>query len=107
MNKKELKDLIKKKESQSLEFKRNLENIGKSICSFANSNNGIILVGIDDKGSIIGTKKKFEREIANIAHTCKPSIYPEIKEVKVDDKIALTVKVKKSGSLHSYKNIAR
>lgn len=106
MNKTKIKNLIKKGESQSLEFKLNLENTGKSICSFANTNNGIILVGVDDKRNIIGTKKKFEREIANIAHTCKPSIYPEIKEAKINNKIILIIKVKKSSNLHSYKNIA-
>lgn len=104
--KKKIKNLIKKGENQKTEFKINLENIGKDICSFANTRDGIILVGINDKGKIIGTKKRFERELAHIAHTCKPSIYPEIKEIRINNKTILAVRIKKSDSLHSYKNIA-
>src|SRR3989344_7867352 len=100
--KKKIKDLIKKGESQDLEFKLNSENIGKDICAFANTNDGIILVGIDDKkGGIEGIEniKKMEEEIANISHSCDPPI--RIKINKEDS--MLIVNVKKSAKIHSFK----
>ena len=107
MNEKELKILIKKGESQELEFKQKpSEDIGNSICSFANTNNGIVLVGVSDKGEITGCSEKHEQQIANIAHTCKPSIYPKIEEAEIGNKLVFAVRVKKSGALHSCKNIA-
>jgi len=107
MNEEELKILIEKRESQELEFKQKpSESIGNSICSFANTNNGIVLVGVSDKGEITGCNKKHEQQIANIAHTCKPSIYPKIEKIKIDNKLVFVVKVKKSDSTYSCKNIA-
>jgi predicted HTH transcriptional regulator len=48
MNKKEL---IKAKESENLEFKLKVdEDLGKTICAFANTEGGILLLGIDDRG---------------------------------------------------------
>ena len=107
MDEKELKQLIEKGESQELEFKQKpSEDIGNSICSFANTNNGIVLVGVSDKGEITGCSEKHEQQIANITHTCKPSIYPKIEEAEIGNKLVFAVKVKKSGALHSCKNIA-
>ncbi len=106
MKQKELKNLIKKGESQKIELKSNLNSVGKTICSFANTNDGIILVGVGDDGEILGIDRKHEREIANLAHSCKPSVYPEVTLVNVGDKDMFVVKVKKSNNLHSFKNIA-
>jgi ATP-dependent DNA helicase RecG len=44
-----IKNLIGNKESQILEFKSKVsDSIGKDICAFANTNDGIILVGVSD-----------------------------------------------------------
>jgi len=102
-----LDDLIKQTEGQNLEFKRRpSEELGKSICSFANTNDGIILVGISDNKQILGVEEKDEQKIASIAHTCKPSIYPRIERIKTGEKTVFVVKVKNTGLIHSYKNIA-
>ena len=107
MNKKELLKLIEKGESQKVEFKSKAnEGFGKSICSFANTNDGIVLVGVGDDKKIEGVHKKHEREIANIVHSCKPSVYPKVESVEVEGKNIFVVKVKRSDSLHSFKNIA-
>ncbi|MEA2053793.1 MAG: putative DNA binding domain-containing protein [Candidatus Thermoplasmatota archaeon] len=55
-----IKNLIKSKESQILEFKSKVsdkDNIGKDICAFANTNDGTILVGISDRGELFGVVK--------------------------------------------------
>ena len=46
-------ELIEKGEGQYIEFKRNTKNIGKDIAAFANTNDGTVLVGVDDSGSIL------------------------------------------------------
>jgi hypothetical protein len=65
-----IKNLIKSKESQILEFKSKVsdkDNIGKDICAFANTNNGTILVGITDKGKVIGVGKEDEEKVGNLS----------------------------------------
>ena len=103
MDQKQLKELIKKGESQELDFKRTPENIGKDICGFANTNDGIILVGVSDKGDVIGTTDKKEEDVANTVYSLDKPVYPEIEKVKVDNKLVLVVKVRKSFELHTYK----
>lgn len=99
--------LVGKGESQKVELKSKIDDgLGKSICSFANTNDGTIFVGVGDDGKIIGIDNKHEREIANIAHTCKPSIFPELEAIETEGRNIFLVKIKKSGSLHSFKNIA-
>jgi predicted HTH transcriptional regulator len=107
MDKKYIENLIEKGEGQDLELKSKFTNdIGKVICAFANTNDGIILIGVDNNGCIVGAKEKNEQTIANIAHTCKPSIYPKVERVEVNDKTVFVTEVKKSGQIHSFKNIA-
>ena len=107
VNKKDIKKLIAKGEGQRIEFKSKIDDsLGKSICSFANTNDGVVLVGLSDDGKIVGINKKHERDMANIAHTCKPSVYPEIEIVEIEYENIFVVKIKKSDSLHSFKNIA-
>ncbi|MCK5509962.1 putative DNA binding domain-containing protein [Candidatus Parcubacteria bacterium] len=107
MNENKIKNLIKEGESQKVEFKSKInDGLGKSICSFANTNNGVVLVGVGDNGKIIGVPKKYERDIANIAHSCKPSTYPEVISAEIEGENIFIVQVKKSDNLHSFKNIA-
>ncbi len=109
MTKEKILKLIKKGETQRVEFKLiPSKEIGNSICAFANTNDGVILVGVTDKGEIAGCKtaKKIEQQIANMSHSCKPSIYPEMEKVEIDKRIVFVVHVRKTGSTHSYKNIS-
>lgn len=53
MENKKIKKIIKKGESQKVEFKSKInDGLGKSVCSFANTNDGIILAGVSDGGKI-------------------------------------------------------
>jgi predicted HTH transcriptional regulator len=59
MKNKELLELIKKDESQNLEFKQEaVKELGKTVCAFANTDGGVILSGVDDKGEIKNCEKK-------------------------------------------------
>ncbi|MBU4369920.1 putative DNA binding domain-containing protein [Patescibacteria group bacterium] len=107
MNKNKIEKLIKGGENQKMEFKSKIsDGLGDSICSFANTNNGTILLGIGDNGKIIGIDKKYEEKIANIAHTCKPSVYPDVENIEIENKNIFVIEIKKSDSLHSFGNIA-
>jgi len=63
-------------------------------------------VGVSDDGKIVGIDKKHQREIANIAHTCKPSVYPRIETLEIKGNNIFIIEVKKSDSLHSFENVA-
>lgn len=108
MTEKELLSLIKQGESQSLEFTaKPTSEMGKSIVAFANTNDGLVVVGISDDKKLKGCSDKDEQSIANTAHDCKPSIYPEIEKVEAEGKIIFVVKVMKTGSGvdYAYKNV--
>ena len=50
-----IKNLIKRGESNQLEFKQTVhkESIAKTLCSFLNANGGIVLIGLQDNGKLI------------------------------------------------------
>jgi ATP-dependent DNA helicase RecG len=99
MTQKELLALISQGESQAIEFKaRPNPEIGRSIVAFANTNDGNVIVGVSDDKKIQGCSQKDEPSIANIAHDCKPSIYPEIEKFEIEGRLIFAVTVKKSGS---------
>lgn len=100
--------LIKAGEGQDIEFKVAFSpEIGKTICAFANTNSGTLLVGVADDGTIKGVGTSLEEKIASVAHSCKPSIYPEIRKVPHDGRLVLVVQVPHSDAvLHSCGNIA-
>ncbi|ODS37517.1 MAG: hypothetical protein A7316_01650, partial [Candidatus Altiarchaeales archaeon WOR_SM1_86-2] len=66
-----------------------------------------VLVGVSDKGEIVGATDRMEEQVANIAHSLDMPIYPEIEKVRIDRKLILVVKVKKDSKLHIYKGYGR
>ncbi len=103
----ELLELIKEGETQQVEFKRNAESVGKSICSFLNTNDGIVIVGVDDDGKILGVSKREEERIMNYIREIQPRTFKvKIENLKIDHKQIIIIKVKKSNLLHTFRNIA-
>jgi ATP-dependent DNA helicase RecG len=52
-----IKELIDRGESQSLEFKESLklkDEIGETVSAFSNSDDGIVVVGVSDSGRVPG-----------------------------------------------------
>ena len=63
MNVAELKRLVTKGEGNQLEFKRKAnhpDKIAKELVAFANSRGGVLLIGVDDNGEVVGTKTPVE-----------------------------------------------
>ena len=58
MTSQELTLLIKQGEGDNLEFKQSLpskaSDLADEICAFVNAAGGILLIGVDDKGKIVG-----------------------------------------------------
>lgn len=68
-----IEDLIRKGESETLEFKSSLmwdykkgsasreveRAVAKTLCAFMNSNGGTLMVGVDDKGCFLGLERDF------------------------------------------------
>ncbi|MDF2577302.1 MAG: hypothetical protein K0S74_786 [Chlamydiales bacterium] len=95
----DIKKLLSQPEGKTLEFKRDLSSIQpilKTLIAFANTAGGILIIGRDDKGNILGIEDIFEAEekIANsIADNIMPSLMPEIEIISVKGKSLLVVRV--------------
>jgi ATP-dependent DNA helicase RecG len=97
----EIRQLIAKGEGYHVEFKREDENnddFAKTIVSFANSDGGKILVGVDDDGTIIGVNDvdKFMSRIDDVAfNSCKPPVTIFQETTVIDDKNIVIINVPK------------
>ena len=61
MTEQKLKELIERGENSSIEFKScsvRAETVAKEMISFANSSGGLVLLGIEDDGSVSGLDSK-------------------------------------------------
>lgn len=97
-----IKELIKKGESQTLEFKSSLSDLDRliqEVCGFANTEGGRILVGVSDSGKVLGAdigKRTIEHLTSKINTSLDPKIYPKIEEIKIGDKHILSIEVDES-----------
>ncbi len=61
-------------ETWTTEFKRglNLSAVGKAVCAFANTEGGVLILGVDDSRTIVGVRKDAERvqeQLTRFLHT--------------------------------------
>ena len=90
-------------ENQHIEFKQNFDKTNmeflESIVSFANTNDGTILLGVDDDGKVAGFYDDFgktEKKIKGlISGSCEPDIDTSIEQISLDNRPVIVVKVKK------------
>jgi len=104
VNEIELKKFIITGETESIEFKENLNNsLFETISAFTNTKGGIILLGVDKKGNIKGIdpSSKFLEDLTNRIVN-KLSIYPEIEVTEIDNKRIIGVRVPYSSYPVSY-----
>ncbi|MBM2814320.1 MAG: putative transcriptional regulator [Ignavibacteria bacterium] len=98
----ELKELIAEGESLTLEFKRKVtekEKFAKEITALANTRGGIILVGVDDDGTIYGIESE-KSDIDIVEQICRfeiqPPITPELEIIAVKNKFVLVLYIDES-----------
>jgi ATP-dependent DNA helicase RecG len=91
MDIRQLKSLITLGESETLEFKTStgqLKSACETLCGFLNAKGGIVLIGVGNKGQIIGQQisDNTHQEIANELRKIEPAAHIAVDYVKVDDK---------------------
>ena len=88
-------------EDSFTQFKAKLENIvsiSEELVAFANSGGGIIIVGVSDKGEIIGLEKAeiqtLNQRISNAgSENCNPPIYPKTQIMALDGRNIVIIEV--------------
>lgn len=99
MNLRQLQALAKQGESETLEFKKStalLRAIFETICAFLNGKGGTILIGINDKGELIGqdVSDNTRQEIAKELHKIEPPVHLETHYVSLDkNKTVIAIQV--------------
>lgn len=99
---KHVRDLIRQGEGTEVEFKTtvsSLAKIAKTISSMANTAGGILLIGVNDQGHVVGVEAEEERYMLEQASNwyIKPTISLEIDEFANDKgKVVLQVTIPNS-----------
>ncbi len=113
MNAKNLRQLVEQGEGQQQEFKSSmaeLETAARTVSAFANTDGGVLLLGIRDSGEIIGVdvgKNTKVRIATYITDTTDPIVYPSVEFVKVEGRTVIVVQVAASANRpHLYKGRA-
>lgn len=101
MKRHELRDLIAKGESSTLEFKRKFttsEKIARELIAFANTTGGYLLLGVDDNSVIKGVDSEKEQiSLLEMAlHTIEPPIDVTIEVVEIEFVDVIVVHVPQS-----------
>ena len=106
-----IRNEIKKGESKILEFKKELpqkDHLIKTVIAFSNTSGGKLIIGVDDKGTIVGIPastdiiKMMEYLSSLISDSCYPNIIPEIYTVNVSNKMLVVIEISKGGLLPYY-----
>ncbi len=96
--------LIKRGESQTLEFKPSLSDMDRileELCGLANTEGGMLLVGVSDDGKLLGTdigKGTIEHFTNKIKQRFDPMLYPKIERIKLDGKNVLLIEIRETAN---------
>jgi ATP-dependent DNA helicase RecG len=98
-----LLNLIRSGESERVEFKRtSSKKLDQEIAAFANADGGYLLIGVDDKGQVVGTDLKAAQDaISSQVQAIIPAPHLTMHRVILDEKDVLVVEVGKSDELSS------
>ena len=100
-NQDDIKQLIRQGENHAVEFKSSqvhADSLAKEMTAFANSYGGVVLIGVDDEGSIEGLSedRHWEEWVANISrNNIIPPIMPAYQEVEIGDRKVGVITVEK------------
>lgn len=98
--------LIEQGENQHLDFKFEISNsrkIARTLCAFANTDGGTLLIGVKDNGRIAGVRTEEEYYMAEAAAQiyCRPEIPFETERWNIEGKTVLEIRIP-SGSEKPY-----
>ena len=81
MSRSTIYDLIALGEGFTTEFKQSLpSDLGREICAFANATGGVILIGVDDAGAVIGVQdhNRLKSQVQSVARSADPPVAVEV-----------------------------
>ena len=104
----ELVEKIHRGEDSTIEFKRQLprrDSLADEIAAFANARGGVILIGVDDQGEIVGLgQHNLDQTEKTVVEVCRDSIEPQVsiftEKLQFDGKVLLKVEVPRSLFVH-------
>jgi len=110
----DIQKILSQGEGVSVEFKKAETKVPSSlyetVVSFANTNGGVILLGVDDDGTVLGIapelKAQFLKNIAtalNSIDNINPVMYLNPTDVEYQGKIIVPVQVPASSQVHNHK----
>ena len=109
----ELIEKIMLGEDSTIEFKREMppqrNSLADEIAAFANSQGGVILIGVDDYREIVGLElQNLDNVEKTVVEICEDSIEPAVpiftEKLRIDDKNLLKVEVPRSLFVHKTPN---
>ncbi|MBI2079183.1 putative DNA binding domain-containing protein [Candidatus Micrarchaeota archaeon] len=100
-----LTELIRKGEGEHLEFKRTAESaVGKTICAFLNTAGGQLIIGVDNKGNIVGCELDAQDKISNFLSVIAPRPKITVEKLIIEKRQVVILTVPKSDRLHTFGN---
>lgn len=97
MTPQEIESLIKQGEGYNLEFKQSIPSkaseLAEEICAFANAAGGTLLIGVDDKGKVVGVTMDnvAKSRLQNILNNIEPQYPVKMEELLVNGKTVLCI----------------
>ena len=99
-------------EDATIEFKREMprrSSLADEIAAFANTQGGMILIGVDDNRVIIGIElQKLDNVEKTVVEICEDSIEPTVpiftEKLRIDDKNLLKIEIPRSFFVHKTHN---
>lgn len=106
---------IRQGEGLKIEFKESVTSLPKEFyetaVSFSNTDGGIIVLGVQDSGDIIGVSLESIKQIIadlvtnlNSPDCVSPSLFVNPTPIDIDGKIIIIVQIQSSSSVHTYAN---
>jgi len=96
-NVKTIADIIKRGESETVEFKTSFnKDVIETAVAFANSRGGTIFIGVSDSGTIDGTTcgaESLQTWANEIKQNTSPSIIPAVELVRLKNKTVVCIRV--------------
>ncbi len=99
---KDFAEMIAGGESESVEFKPSLsqtDKIMETVSAFSNTEGGVIVVGISDKGNVLGVgigSSTLENLANDIKRNTDPPIFPSLEAAELEGKNLILIKVSES-----------